>query len=193
MTSRNVFRMDGSFQCEIACQQCEFVKENGIRCRNRTCFGVPYCWQHNRRVFGVQVRPSDHGKGLFTTRFFASGSWIAPYKGELISTECLNLRYPGDVTAPYTVRRGARSFIDSACYRGIASMANAKFGRNRFSRSRNYHNSEIALRGNGELWLRAIRDIEEGHEIFVYYGTEYRLDHNHATLRSRNYLDNRPC
>ena len=193
MASRTVFQLNDSFQCELQCQQCAYMKETGSRCKNRTCIGVPFCWQHNRRLYGVQVRSSNHGKGLFTTRFFPSGSWITPYKGEILSAQCLHSRYPGDITAPYSVRVNAQTFIDSACYRGIGSMANAKFGRNRFSRPRNFHNSELSKRRNGEIWLKAIRDIPADHEIYVYYGTDYLLQHNHTTRRSRNYVDTRPC
>lgn len=193
--SRLTFDND-NFRCKIQCGQCDHIKPDGERCRNRVCIGFPTCWIHSKITYGVKVKDSlevNSEKGLFATRDFETGDWICPYSGELITNQCLEARYPGDRTAPYAVSRASDNlYIDSACVRGIGSMANGRFKRDGFSRNRCLHNAEIVTRRGAGIWLKAIRDIEEGDEIFVYYGDEYRLDLDHNTKRTKK-CDTRPC
>lgn len=178
--------------CNLRCGRCDSVKVNGERCRNRVCFGYPTCWIHTIQTFGVRIRPSPgRGKGLFATKRFASGEWICPYNGEAITRNCVDSRYPGDLTAPYTTRVNNNLYQDAACMRGIGSMANGKFTRGGVSRRVQEHNAVISRRRTG-LWLKARRVIHVDREIFVHYGTEYRLERNHKTYRT-NRPDNRPC
>ena len=193
--SRNTF-ITTRFNCRLDCQRCEHIKANGVRCRNRVCFGTPLCWIHTRMTYGVQARDSTipgAGKGLFATREFQQDDWIVPYVGEVVTDPCLNQRY-GDDTAPYASEYSRRRFIDSACRRGTGARANGLFRADGRSRSINQHNAVILNRpgGNGGLWLRARRNIPMGSEIFVWYGDEYRVENNHETRRS-TIADTRPC
>lgn len=204
-----------AFRCKLECGQCQFVKANDERCRNRVCIGHPYCWIHNKGQYAVKVRDSTiaaAGRGLFATEDIKKGQWITPYFGETIPKTCLDQRYPGgeDSLAPYTVEYGAGGrtrYVDSACRRGIAGMANALFDENNNPLPKEDHNAvllyrkyEKAKRGRSPvkhtrmLWLKATKAIPAGHEIFCHYGDDYKLNHNndHETRRTRA-PDTRPC
>lgn len=186
---------NGVFTCHINCDQCSYIKSDGNRCRNRVCFGHPVCWVHTRRMYGVRVKAStvEHGgRGLFTERNVERLQWICPYIGELIDDDCLDARYPGDRTAPYAVLTNDDEYTDSACARGVGAMANGLFGADGHSLAYRRHNAIIDERVGYGLWVRALRNIPPGGEIFVYYGREYTLDNDHSTKR-RRVADNRPC
>lgn len=191
--SRHTFETD-NFRCKLHCDQCTHIKDDGTRCRNRVCIGTPTCWIHNKKKYDVRVRDSTIGnfKGLFAERDFLEGEWICPYIGERITRNCLDQRYPGDITAPYAVKEGGRWVNDSACRRGIGAMANAKFRADGSCRARSQHNAFIDPRPNRGQWLRADVDISEGEEIFVWYGLDYRLDMDHKTYRTTR-PETRPC
>jgi len=183
------------FSCSLACGQCDFVKANGTRCRNRVCFGTPTCWIHTMIQYGVKTRLStipNAGKGLFATRDFRFREYICPYVGEELPEDCITLRY-GEGTAPYATSSGDDS-IDSACQRGIASLANGLFTPGGRSRDKRFHNAELYHNegDNDRPWLKALRGIRSGQEIFVYYGRDYVLGNDHTTRRRRT-VDNRPC
>lgn len=188
-----------TFNCHLTCGRCTHIKCNGQRCKNRVCFGFPICWIHSLQVYGVRLREStipDTGKGLFATRDFPRYTWICPYNGEDVTEACLEQRYPGNVTAPYAVdfKNDPHRYVDSACLRSMASMANGLFRPDGTSQPLTAHNAEIVERPGSDTrhWLRARRNIFEGDEIFVYYGTVYTLDNDHETKRRRA-DDNRPC
>lgn len=192
MTRSKLTFITDTFRCNLECGRCTFIKENNERCRNRVCMGYPLCWIHTKRRYGVQSRQSCvHGKGLFATRDIPAESWIAPYGGETISQQCLDYRYPGDMTAPYAVDEGGDSYKDGACNRGIGALSNARFRRDGMVSTPARHNAEIAHR-NGQLWLRSTKAIPTDEEIFTYYGDMYRLEDTHVTKRTTR-SDNRPC
>jgi hypothetical protein len=182
------------FQCHLDCEQCDYVTPTGQRCRRRVCVGVPTCWQHTIRKYGIKSSVSTipgAGRGLFATRDFARWDWICPYIGENISIDCLRNRY-GLTTAPYAADALPGQVVDSACRRGIAALANGHFTQNGVSRSRRSHNAGIEWRDRTEIWFRASRTIRQGEEIFVHYGGTYRLGDVHVTKRKGG-ADNRPC
>ena len=179
-----------SWSCHVRCGRCDHTKAaGGRRCRNRTCFGFPKCWVHSKAAYGVQVKPStipNSGKGLFATRAIARNAWICPYTGEITDDACMDQRY-GDDVAPYA--DGLDDVvIDSACERGIGSMAQGLFRADGKPRPRGKHNAEGAVRhlnGVRKAWLRALRPIAQGAEIFHFYGMDYELVDNHTTRRVR--------
>jgi hypothetical protein len=146
---------------------------------------------------GVRVAISSvagAGKGLFAKREFKANEWICPYGGEVINKECLALRYPGDMTAPYAEASGI-NVADGACTRGIGSMANARFNAAGRVTGISNHNATTAWRPSlGQFWLKARGRIVPGAEIFHFYGSAYRLDGTppHTTKRGRR-ADTRPC
>lgn len=195
MPSKTMFRMHDKFACHLQCQQCAHVKADGLRCKNRVCFGTPVCWMHTKTKYKVRAKTStipNAGKGLFATALIPAGSWICPYIGEQLPKQCIEQRY-GTQTAPYVEMKSSVAYIDSACMRGIGSMANALFLPNGKCRGLSAHNCKSSLRtGLGQIWLKATKTIQAGQEIFHWYGNEYRLQHTHVTER-KSRPDNRPC
>jgi hypothetical protein len=190
--------IDPTFRCKLQCGQCTHIKPDGARCRNRVCFGTPVCWIHSIKKYGLRVKPStvpDAGKGLFATKEFQEDDWIVPYVGELITENCLVRRYQ-ERTAAYATANGRRTAVDSACQRGIASMANGIFNANGAVGPLRDHNVVIQNKVFGEaphgLWLRATEGIPIGRELFVYYGDGFTLSDDNVTRRTTR-ADTRPC
>lgn len=191
--SRITFRTN-EFKCHILCDRCTYVKDNGERCKNRVCFGIPVCWVHTIKEYGIKIKKSTLpgvGKGLFSTSRIERDTWICPYIGESINEQCLNQRYPGNMTAPYAVKKGQR-YEDSACMRGSGAMANGKFRANGQAQTAQRHNAVIRNRPGYGLWIWSTKNILRDREIFVHYGGQYRLENNHVTKRMRG-PDTRPC
>lgn len=191
-----------NFQCHLFCAQCDFILSNGDRCKRRVCLGSPTCWQHNIKRYGVKTKQStivNAGKGLFATEMIRKGDWICPYKGEIISDDCLISRYDsldldGERTAPYTVADGDRLIVDAACKRGIGAFANTNVNRSGKSKSVNQHNARLDFNEEeGEIWLYAIKTIKRNDEIFLFYGDDYIIEEDAYTTGRNNQPDTRPC
>lgn len=189
------------WSCPIHCHRCEQTRPNGARCKNRVCFGSPLCHQHNSMKYGVRIKKSTvpgAGKGLFATRAFRRDEWICPYPGEIITSACVDQRYPGDMTAAYVeVLPGGRA-VDCACKRGAGSLANAHFKSDGTVHSVHRHNAVSSHRpvgdGTSGVWLKSRRNIRAGDEIFHWYGDGgYKLEQNHSTGRRKKVPDTRPC
>ena len=184
-----------TFRCHIDCERCNAIKADNKRCKNRVCFGVPTCWIHNKQKYNIKTKPTAHGRGLFTTEDIPAKTWICPYVGENISFRCLERRY-GDTTATYATDIDNNRFIDAACRRGIASLANGRFAANGKSLPRSMHNAEIVMRSGrtrrNDVWLKSLKKIPANKEIFVWYGSNFRLGDEHSTKRTK-LTDNRPC
>lgn len=205
--SRNSFKIvtnqntNQSWSCPIHCARCEFTRPNGVQCKNKVCFGSPLCWIHNAKKWNVRAKKStiaNAGKGLFTTKRFSAGEWICPMTGENLPIQCVHLRYPGEMTAPYAevFDSGTRA-VDCACSRGIGSLANARFNPNGTVRGVSSHNATTSVRPVGDghpgIWLKARTVIQPGREIFLWYGNDYRLENTHTTKYRKTVPDTRPC
>jgi hypothetical protein len=150
---------------------------------------VPYCWSHARSVKHLRIAKSTiqgAGQGLFAIRtkkagltkkelekpVFKKDQVITPYVGERITNQEKDDRYH-EYTAPYALSfkrpKGEVEIIDSACKRGLASLANHKVP----SRGAN---AKLTENGN----LSATKNIYEGSEIFAYYGPLFKFDENVA-------------
>jgi len=190
-----------TWSCPLTCGQCTHTRDNGLRCKNRVCFGSPVCWLHNAKKYGVKIKQSTipgAGKGLFATRNIPRDSWICPYSGEATTMDCIHQRYPGDATAAYAEQVHKNLAYDCACSRGIGSLSNAHFNPNGTVSAERNHNSFSRYRpkGNGVpgVWLKSTKVIKEGQEIFNWYGNGgYRLQDNHSTSRRPKVPDSRPC
>ncbi|ACH46888.1 putative lysine methyltransferase [Feldmannia species virus] len=190
-----------NWSCPLKCNKCTFTRPNGLRCKNRVCFGFPLCWIHNSQKFGVKIKQSTipgAGKGLFATRQIPKNTWICPYSGEETTMECIHQRYPGDSTAPYAEKISDNIAYDCACSRGIGSLANGRFNANGKVSSVRRHNCISRYRPVGEgvpgVWLKSTKDIKSGEELMNWYGDGgYQLQQNHSTRRRRRAPDTRPC
>lgn len=191
------------WSCPLKCGQCTHTRANGTRCKNRVCFGSPVCWLHNCIKYGVKIKDSTipgAGKGLFATRRLPKDSWICPYSGEPTTMNCIHQRYPGAMTAAYTeqIPGPANLAFDCACSRGVGSLANARFNADGKVSALNRHNCLSRYRPVGDgvpgVWLKSTRVVEDGDEIFNWYGGGgYLLQDNHSTSRRAKAPDSRPC
>lgn len=182
-----------AFRRNMDCERCTGRTTSGQRCSRTVCIGLPLCWQHAKKVYGVRVGNSTlHGKGVFATISFSRGDWICPYNGEVVTRAQLDTRYPGDCLAPYGMCEDNRC-EDGASRRGLGTIANGEGPRGRRIRTnaktvkfaRNYPISEHrrtrleqygVLPVHGSMWLIATRDIPQGTEIIQNYGEEYWED-----------------
>lgn len=170
--------------------RCPHETCGGERCKKTVSFGYPLCAVHNKLKYGVQVKLSTikgAGKGLFATRTLPKHTWICPYVGEQTTMSCIHKRYPGRMTAPYTIQLPGGLAVDSASVRGIGSLANGKFNANGTVSSVNRHNCIARFRPSGDgtpgMWLKTTKTIHPAQEIFLWYGDEYILQENHSTTR----------
>lgn len=166
--------------CMLETHRCEATTAYG-QCRRRVTIGLPLCWQHSQQVYGVRMAPSTiagAGRGLFATRDFQRGEVVCPYGGRLLTAGEVEQLYPGDTLAPYVERLSGKAARDAACVRGIGSMANGM-------PRREDSNAETFVRRNRVPWLRAIRRIRQGEEIFNHYGAEYFEDANVQTSTTK--------
>lgn len=178
------------FNCRIKCRRCIAKKANGDQCNNRTCLSSPRCWLHSKKKYGVFTRQSP---GLFADKDFNVNDWICPYRGETIADDCLQARYPGNMAAPYAVRKVDGDYIDAACKRGVAANSKTRCGLNGQTLAKAHHNAEIQNRNHVfPKWLVAIQHIQAGEEIFTWSGAQYECDRNHSTGRSTRPNDD-PC
>jgi hypothetical protein len=156
-------------------------------CNVLVTIGHPYCTKHLVEHYGVKIAPSQipgAGNGLYTTKPLLAGSYIVPYIGEVISDADFDKRYNSEgITAPYTVAEDDGTYIDAAYIRGVGATANTQVSRHGMSLLR-LCNSHLVDHPNSiyPVWLQARVDIAPGEEIYVFYGTEYRLkSSNHTT------------
>ena len=198
------FNGNPAWTCPLVCARCTHANRSGRQCKNRSCFGTPFCWTHNKAEYGVQIKKSreaDAGKGLFATKPFGASEWVCPLGGKQTSKYCIDLWYRGHgTTAPYvecdtsTGRKvGARQRVcyDAACERGIGSMINTKaipgtLGPKIAPKSQHNCVAEARLPsegGDGSIWMKTFKKVGAGEELFLFYGNDYLLQNNHATTR----------
>ena len=163
------------FRCPLQCAQCTAITSKGTRCKRKVCIGKPECSLHRK---DLQIKKStipNAGKGLFAKRDFKKNEVIGKYTGERVTAKQLQDRC-GYSTAPYGLQVGNRIF-DSACDRGIMSLANAK-------REMANANAKIVNKGTDSgANVRATKSIKKGDEIYVHYGSTYwkYLDGTYST------------
>jgi hypothetical protein len=165
------------FACNLKPHQCSAVKPNGQQCSKRTVIGTDMCWTHLLYRKHLRIKNSNvagGGKGLFALDpkrvnneiIFRTGQTIIFYGGDVISKPELDRRYD-EYTAPYGVQiqgvdgNGRQLYRDTACDRGIGSLANHG--------NANRENARFSFGNNGVLNLKATKNIRNAKEIFVNY------------------------
>lgn len=203
--------------CDLKCSRCQGRTKNGNLCKNNVCIGVPLCWLHTLQKFHVRAKPSGiagAGMGLFAQYpsgtpphqvAFATNDLIVEYIGEHTTHAAIDQIYNDrNYTVPYAWSN-SEFVIDSACKRGIASIANSPSGALQ-------PNAIIMFRGRSDIdpslhsytgnparpntfpnawdkvYIVATRPIKYGDEILVDYGDAYQLDGvvEHTTYRRSN-------
>jgi len=67
-----------------ACPQCEYEIKPGKRCKNTSCADSTYCHAHYKKMYGVKLINTQHGKGLQATRDIKIGNLICPLGGRRV-------------------------------------------------------------------------------------------------------------
>jgi len=164
------------FVCNLQIRQCvgQCVRPP-VRCKQITKKTIPFCSRHLSDLKGLRVDKSlieGAGSGLFATKTFKRGDRIGFYHGEHIDQATFDRRYgkvPNSIPAPYTyafevVRQNY--YIDSACLRGYASYINHS------AENENVDTIELEVNGIPEIMIVAIKEIAEGEELYLNYGTD---------------------
>lgn len=169
------------FECELESTRCTGTKANGQQCTKRSVIGVPFCWIHLLKDRHLRIKDSNiqgAGKGLFAIDksrpvgeiLFRKNDKITNYDGEILTREILTQRY-GEYTAPYGVEVNYNHNIyeDGACKRGVGNLVNHQ--------SQAQTNAKLSTNKNrNRIILIATKNIRNGQEIFVNYGSDYAFN-----------------
>ena len=112
---------------------------------------------------------------------FKAGETITKYYGETINLAELNNRYHHK-TAPYAIEIiRHKLYEDGALSRGVGATANRKIGS---------ANATLSINTRGKYAsLKATKNIYNNQEIFLSYGTAFKMNENnvsHSTNNIRN-------
>jgi hypothetical protein len=182
-----------NFECLLARSQCGGLTVNGNGCKRNCISPFEYCFQHLESLKKLKVKKSNipnAGLGLFAfdrkqpdnTVIFKKGDKIIGYEGQMIDANQKNLRY-GNHTCPYCAGLNKNEIIDAGCKRGIGSHINT-------NRNNNLNNAKLVVDSrNKKINIKATKNISNKNEIFIPYGSSYRLNENevrHTTAYTKN-------
>ena len=120
-----------------------------------------------------------HGRGAFATQLIPAGTRIIEYKGERISNEMADLRYPDTAARPhhtFLFSIDDEEVVDAA-YRGNAS---------RWINHSCNPNCDAVI-DDRRIFIEAVRDIQPGEELVYDYN--FILEERHTPAMKRRY----PC
>ena len=160
------------------------------QCSRRSIYTIPMCWQHLISDYQITVGQTTlkdvHGVRLPTVGIFACNpkdedglvfharQAIVPYIGNNMSVAEHDQKYPGDTSAPYSVAIANGRVIDSSLMRGVGSLAQDCRAANRNRGDCDQNNAVVVEGAAGNYpMLVAKRDIFDGEEIFMSYGSHY--------------------
>jgi hypothetical protein len=122
----------------LKCARCEATNADGqTPCGRDVCKWGPYCFQHNKKLLGLKVAPSEAlqkayglaaptGNGLYVVRAFKKGEMVAPYYAEHVPETDQIQRYSSN--KKYGLGPYALEEVNAALQRGIGSAATGAFG-----------------------------------------------------------------
>jgi uncharacterized protein len=131
----------------------------------------------------IQVRRSRvHGKGVFALRRIAAGERVIEYKGQVITWAQALRRHPHDPDDPHHTfyfHIDERHVIDAKVGGNAARWIN-------HSCEPNCEADEVLdERGGGRVYIRALRDLHPGEELFYDYGLI--IDERYSAKLKREY------
>lgn len=112
----------------------------------------------------IEVKRSGvHGKGVFARREIAAGERVVEYRGETIDWPEALRRHPHDPAQP---QHTFYFHLDDA------RVIDAKYGGNaaRWINHGCAPNCESEVADSGRVYIRALRDLRPGEELFYDYG-----------------------
>ena len=157
-------------------QRCTADGKKGKHCRCKTKIGM-YCGTHRRLLLNLRVAKSNlakAGKGLFATKDFKVGDFVANYTGDLypsddaLATEksvYLFQTLKGTQIKPGALLDGART--NSAEGRGINDSFGSPVFKNNCQFALNLRSNPPALR------IITTKAVKAGEEFFVPYGKAF--------------------
>ena len=152
------------------CDRCTGTTKARNRCKNRTCHSG-LCWQHLKKEQHLRIKPSqipNAGLGLWTTKSFKAGDRVDVYKGEELTRQQVDARYPGDELAVYTICAGDDA--RSKCIDGRKTNSSA-------ARFANDARGTAGLRNNVEIPRTVMKikgkGVPANRELFLNYGATY--------------------
>jgi len=153
--------------------QCMGTTLRNERCKLRTARG-DMCWIHLQSDYGLRVKDSQYGLGLFATEDFAKGDEIAPYRGEVVSHRKINQLCPGDDLVVYGLQITAKEHVN-ACKTtdGVARFANDPHGSDKEPNAEFPYVNKKRKNLPKKLMLTAVKPIKKGEEVLVDYGEDY--------------------
>lgn len=167
------------FEAPLESEQCVATTNSGQRCKRNTVIGCGYCYTHLLKLKHLRIKTSTiegAGKGLFALDptesdnaiIFKKDDKIIKYDGELVDRDELDERY-GGYTAPYGVEisRTKDEYEDGALHRGVGTLVN---------HSTRDANCRFSVTRNGNIVLKATRNIRNNKEILVDYGRNYNFN-----------------
>ena len=138
---------------------------------------------HARELFGLEVKtstlgePGDSGLGLFTTRHRIVGEKVDEYKGDVEPLAAF-LEHPSGFAVEVSRGRVINAIRSSHSLARFANDSRNDAMTNCWLVSDRQYGLHWATprytTGSGaRVWLIASRDVQEGEELFVSYGSEY--------------------
>jgi hypothetical protein len=157
----------------VDCKQCIFIRENGNRCKRRTCVRKDYCWQHLRARLGLDVRKSTSsgaGMGLFAYKTFPKNSKVASYSGKIVAAAEAK-------DSQYAVAWNSGKVVDSkSSQNSVGRYANTCRGVDKKRKRCKGNNVKLARDFRRKrISLKATKKIKKGDEIFNTYGSSFRI------------------
>jgi hypothetical protein len=190
MGKKFIFRSpEYNFECILEKQQCNGFNKKGDRCKRKCITPFEYCYQHLANIKKLKVKKStipNAGKGLFAydpnsennETIFKKDDKIIEYIGENINQEQKTNRY-GNQTCPYCAGLSKDNIVDAGCVRGVGSHINT-------GRNSNLNNAKLVIdTRNKQINVKATKNIRNNQEIFIPYGSSYRLNENNVSYNTK--------
>ena len=155
------------------CVQCAAATRKGPRCKKNTCMYSEFCAVHTKSIFDLALKPSripGSGTGLFTTVAIPKNKNIAKYTGVIKSKTAYNENPSG-----YGVALSRGRVLDAASTQsGVARYVNSCRAANKRAGHCSGNNAKFVVNNRTDsVWVRAIKNIPAGSEIFMSYGAGY--------------------
>ena len=131
----------------------------------------------------IQVRRSGvHGKGVFALKPIAAGERIIEYKGAVITWKEALRRHPHDPSDP---NHTFYFHIDDGHVIDAKEGGNAARWINHACEPNCQADEVIDARGDTRVFIKALRDLQPGEELFYDYGLV--IDERHTPQLKREY------
>lgn len=156
--------------------RCGYHMTETRQCSRRTCKYAQYCWQHAKKVVGLQIRKSriqGAGQGLFAARNFPSDSIVAYYGGRYFQRrKNIPVKYDD-----YVLQIDGGGFLEhSRPQDGYARWVNHCRAKDIKDGNCEGNNTDIVATEDKKgafLKVKPEVEIQRGDEIFTSYGTNY--------------------